>query len=78
MKKELLDEISTKSNACYLSNLHMHGYRKQVYAAVESVEARGYPVTEWEKAASYILLEPIRPFSTSEQAKNYLLKRLNP
>lgn len=76
MKKGLLDEIAERINSYCLSNLHTMEYRMDVYAVVKKMDASDYAVDEWERAAGYILSEPVREFVNQEAVKQYLLMRL--
>lgn len=76
MKKGLLDEIAERINSYCLSNLHTMEYRGDVYAAVRRLDASDYSVDEWERAAGYILSEPVREFEDQETVRQYLLMKL--
>lgn len=77
MKKGLLDEIAKCIDSYCLSNLHTMECRGAVYAAVLGMEPSGYPVSEWNQAVSYILSEPVLEFKSQEEARQYLLARLD-
>lgn len=74
--KGLLDEIAERVNSYCLSNLHTLEYRGDVYVVVMKMDASNYSVGEWERAAAYILSEPVWGFKDQESVRQHLLKRL--
>lgn len=76
MKKGLLDEIAERINSYCLSDLHTMERRKDVYDVVMKLDASAYPVQEWERAAGYILSEPVRDMGNQEEVRKYLLAKL--
>lgn len=76
MKKRLLDEIAERIDSYCLSDLHTMECRGDVYAAVMGMDVSDYSVDEWERAAVYILSEPVGKFQDQEAVRQYLLMKL--
>lgn len=71
-KKELLEVIKEKCGFEYISDLKFCHNNKMFLRVIKNISTESYSLTEWTEAA-YYFIGYYNTFSTSEDAKKYLL-----